>query len=116
MMRMAGLIAATVLCVGVCRANAAVDEQGYLGMAISWSEDPKGAKVDRLADGSPAEKAGVKAEDIVTQIDKKSFDNVEDVIAYVRGKKPGDKVTLTVIREKKEKQIDVTVGKVPDAD
>jgi S1-C subfamily serine protease len=114
MMRMCVVTAALILSVQVSRADYSADEPGFVGMKIALSEDPKGIKVEGLLENGPAEKAGVKAEDIVTKMDKKEFDTVDAFIAYIRGKKPGDKITLTIIREKKEKQIEVTIGKAPD--
>ncbi len=114
MMRMGLLIVAVVFTGQMCRSSSIDDQKGFVGMKIVLSEDPKGFKVEGLLDGGPADKAGVKAEDVVTKMDKKEFDSVDDFIAYIRGKKPGDKVTMTIIREKKEKQIEVTIDKVPN--
>lgn len=63
--------------------------------------------------GSPAEKAGLKAGDIITKIDDKTIDQTTSLSALVNKHKVGDKVTLTVLRDGKETKIDVTLGAAP---
>jgi serine protease Do len=67
------------------------------------NEVPEGAYVIEVVSGSPAEKANVQVEDIITKIDdtRLSGDNAE--LAKVIGtKKPGASVTLTIWRNGKE--------------
>jgi S1-C subfamily serine protease len=114
MVRLGIFIAAVVSFSQLSLANYSTEEQGFLGVKIAMSEEPKGFKVEGLVDGGPAEKAGIKAEDVITKMDKKDFETADAFVSYVRGKKPGDKIAMTVIREKKEMEIEVTVGKAPD--
>ena len=64
-----------------------------------------------VVEGSPAEKAGLKEEDIVTKIDdvKLSGDNAE-LAKVISKKKVGDTMTLNVWRDWKEQTIKVTLG------
>ena len=64
-----------------------------------------------VVEGSPAEKAGLKEEDIVTKIDdvKLSGDNAE-LAKVISKKKVGDTMTLNVWRDGKEQTIKVTLG------
>lgn len=71
---------------------------------------PEGAYIVEVVSGSPADKAGVKPEDIVTKIDdvKLTGDNAE--LARVIGKKKvGDVVRLTLYRDGKELTLNVTL-------
>ncbi len=58
----------------------------------------QGAAVVEVSPGTPAEAAGLKAEDVITQIDGQSVANAGDLRRILRGKKPGDSVSLTVRR------------------
>lgn len=72
---------------------------------------PEGAYVMEVVDGSPAGKAGVAAEDIITKIDgtRLTGDNAE--LAKIIGKKKvGDTLTLTVWRDGKEISIKAILG------
>ncbi len=53
--------------------------------------------------GKPAEKAGLKREDIITKVDDVAVKNNRDLIDYVSGKGPGTKVTIAYLRDGKEK-------------
>jgi serine protease Do len=65
-----------------------------------------------LADG-PADKAGLRAGDIITKIDDVAVDQTNSLSSLVNKHKVGDKVTLTVLRDGKEQKIDVTLGAAP---
>lgn len=65
-----------------------------------------------IADG-PADKAGLKAGDIITKIDDKTVDESNSISALVNKHKVGDKVTLTVLRNGKEQKITVILGAAP---
>ncbi len=72
---------------------------------------PEGAYVIEVVEGSPAAKAGITAEDIITKIDgtRLTGDNAE--LAKIIGKKKvGDTLSLTVWRDGKEQEIKVTLG------
>jgi len=61
----------------------------------------------------PAEKAGLKAGDIILKIDGKNIDQTNSLSALVNKHKVGDKVTLTTLRDGKEQTLDVTLGAAP---
>lgn len=60
------------------------------------------ARVVAPIDDSPAERAGLKAKDVIIAVDEKktvSYKNLEGVVHDITGGPPGSKVTLTVVRE-----------------
>lgn len=72
---------------------------------------PEGAYVREVVAESPAEKAGLKAEDIITKIDGVPVTEKNGGLAKIIGqKKVGDRVVLTIYREEKEITISVTLG------
>ena len=56
-----------------------------------------GAGVEDVTAGSPAEKAGLKKGDVITKVDGEVVTGSESLVATVRGHRPGDTVTLTVV-------------------
>ncbi len=72
-------------------------------------------QITRIFQDSPAEKAGLKSGDIITEVDGKSMvgDDLSEQVAKVRGP-DGSKVTLTVLREGEDKplKVDVTRAKI----
>jgi S1-C subfamily serine protease len=74
---------------------------------------PAGAYVQEVISGSPAEKVGIKAGDVITEIDgKKLADNADFSIAtYINQKKIGDSVTMKFWRDNKEQTVTVKLEK-----
>ncbi len=68
----------------------------YLG--VKSDEGSKNCKLARVTEGSPAEKAGLKAGDIVTRFDGKDIKSYDDMLSLLSVKKPGDEVEIVVKR------------------
>jgi serine protease Do len=71
-----------------------------------------GAMVRGVESGSPAEKAGVEAGDIITKFDGKVIEKSSDLPRIVGGTKPGTKSTVTVFRRGSSKDLAVTIAEV----
>jgi putative serine protease PepD len=56
-----------------------------------------GAGIEQVNQGSAAQKAGLKRGDVVTKLDDDVITGSDSLVATVRGHRPGDKVTLTVV-------------------
>lgn len=85
-------------------------EHGTLGVSASASTgDTAGALVAQVTSGSAAEKAGLKAGDLITKIDDRPIGSVEELIVAVRSNAPGDKVEITYIRDGKESTVSATL-------
>jgi putative serine protease PepD len=69
-----------------------------------------GATIARVTSGSAADKAGLKAGDVVTKVDNRVIGQSDDLAATVRSYAPGSKVTLTVRRGTATQTITVTLG------
>lgn len=70
-------------------------------------EDGKGLLVTNVRADSPAFKAGIKAGDVIVQVDGKPVATSMDLIRSIGTKKEGD-VRLTIIRDKNRQEISVT--------
>lgn len=62
---------------------------------------------------SPAAKAGITEGDIITKFDGQEVNEENPLNSFINKKKPGDTVTLTVLRDGKEQQIKVTFEEAP---
>ena len=60
--------------------------------------------------GSPAEKAGVEAGDIITRFDGKTIEKASDLPRFVGSIKPGTRTTFTVFRRGANKELSVVIG------
>ncbi len=76
---------------------------------------PQGALVRGVENGSPAEKAGIEAGDIITKFEGKPIDKSIDLPRMVGAVKPGTKSTLTVFRRGGSKDLSIVIGELePD--
>ncbi len=76
----------------------------------------QGAIVWRVYEDSPASAAGLEEGDVITAIDGESVSSPQSLIDALAEREPGDRVTLTVYQadERKEREIEVTLGEHPD--
>ena len=72
----------------------------------------QGALVRGVEVGSPAEKAGIEAGDIITKFEGKVIDKSIELPRLVGAVKPGSKSALTVFRRGSVKEINVVIGEV----
>ena len=80
----------------------------YLNSNINFSE---GIYIAEITKNGPAESAGLKQGDIITEIDSKKLSTMNDLREYIYTKKVGDIVNLQISRGKINRSIDVTLGK-----
>lgn len=73
-----------------------------------------GAFVAVAVPGGPAADAGLKEGDIIIAIDDVPVRKFDDLVSYlVNHTEPGQKVTLTILRDGKERTVEVTLGERP---
>jgi serine protease Do len=73
---------------------------------------PQGALVSRVEAGTPAEKAGVEAGDVILRFDGKPIERESDLPRLVGGTKPGSRVQLQVWRKGKAVDLPITVAEM----
>lgn len=77
---------------------------------------PRGALVAEVIVGSPAEKAGLKSGDIVLEYDGEEISLSSDLPPKV-GRTPVDEAaTLTILRNGKNRELEVVIGRLPEED
>jgi serine protease Do len=77
---------------------------------------PQGALVSAVEAGSPAEKAGIEAGDVITRFDGKAIEKVADLPRLVGNTKPGTKSTLTVFRRGSTRDLSITIAEIAQDD
>jgi serine protease Do len=84
------------------------------GLANSLGLDkPRGALVNDVTEGGPADKAGIKAGDVIIGYADHVINHSSDLPHLVGRTRPDTKVDLTIIRKAKEQTIDVRIGSLP---
>jgi len=78
-----------------------------MGVQAQDTEDGKGVKLLDVNDESPADKAGLKDDDIITQVDGKNITSVDDLKDAIKDGKDGDTFKVTYTRDGVSKTVDV---------
>jgi serine protease Do len=79
----------------------------------SYSEDPnqpKGVLLSDVVPDGPALKAGLKGGDLIIQIGTTEIASVSDLMYVLGAAKPGEKTTITFIRNGKTDKVEATFG------
>lgn len=98
--------------------------RGWLGVQIQpVTEDlaasigldaAKGALVTEPQDGSPAEKAGIKAGDAIVAVNGEAVNDARDLARRIAAYPPETTVDVTVFRNGEKKEVKVELGQLPD--
>ncbi|MBP7392508.1 MAG: DegQ family serine endoprotease [Zoogloea sp.] len=96
----------------VSRGRLGVSIQGLdADLAQNFGLDkPNGALVANVESGSPAEKAGLQAGDVVLGVNGQKVDNSADLPRIIGDQKPGSVVRLSIWRDRKARELNVTLG------
>jgi S1-C subfamily serine protease len=74
-----------------------------------------GAQVISVAEGSPAEKAGLRKGDVITSVDGRTLEEKDDLADRIGAHKPGDTVTIEALWAGRElRELKVTLGENPN--
>ena len=93
-----------------------VENIPFAGIEISQTtKDVKGVLVNSVITGSPAEKAGIMPQDIITTFDGKAVDNPYEFNAQVFSHNVGDNVKLTVSRNGQSLELNLTLSGLADS-
>lgn len=73
-----------------------------------------GALIADVVDDSPAKKAGLETGDVVLQVNGKDILTSSDLRNTISAQRPGQKVTLTIFRNGKTKNVTTTLQELPE--
>jgi len=98
------------------------EDRGFLGLKLQDMSDQlaeyfgvkNGALVGEVVKDSPAEKAGIKAGDIITEFDSKRVDDQDDLHYYLKKTKPDEEYSLKLSRKGAAMTVKVKLAKAPD--
>jgi len=80
-------------------------------LGVTTEKADKGVEIQTVSKESGAEKAGLKVKDVISKVDETKIEDPDDLSKAVRTHKPGDKVTITYLRDGKEQKATAELGK-----
>ncbi|MFG2353927.1 S1C family serine protease [Streptomyces sp. NPDC048521] len=89
-----------------------------IGVTLDMGYTGDGARIDSknagggpaVTRGGPGERAGLKAGDVVTEVDGERVHTGEELIVKIRAHRPGDRLRLTVERGGTEREVSLVLG------
>jgi len=81
----------------------------YVGTVPDYSEEVKGMRLTGVREGSPATKAGLCAGDVIIRFGEAKVESIYDYMDALNRYKPGDTVTVVVLRGGKEVELKLTL-------
>jgi C-terminal processing protease CtpA/Prc len=87
--------------------------RAWLGVMVSPTDE--GMKVDFVHPQSPAEKAGLRVDDVIATVDGSDVKAMDAFVKAVQGLEPGKELKLTVRRDGAEIPLTATLGEIDDA-
>ena len=100
-----------------------------LAATMNLNSNQDGVLIEQIEQGSPADNAGLHGSfkpttingqsilvggDIITAVDGQAIHNVQDLQSIIAQASPGDKLTLTILRDGQEQSINLTLGERPN--
>ena len=87
------------------------DGVNHAMLGVTTEKTDEGAKINSITKESAAEKIGLKEGDVITKIDDTKIEDPDDLSAAIKTHKPGDKVVVTYLRDKKEQKTSAELTK-----
>lgn len=81
------------------------EDANHAMLGVTTEKTEIGVRIQDITKESGAEKAGLKEGDVITKIDDKKIEDPDELSKVIREHKPGDKVTVTYLRDKKEQKV-----------
>lgn len=101
--------------------NGKIDRSYYTGLAVMdvnnriaralGLDKASGAFIRDIDPNSPAESAGILPYDVLVEIEGKRIENANDYVARIYDFRPGDTVSVGIIRDGKQQQFELRIGR-----
>jgi len=77
------------------------EDANHAMLGVTTEKTEEGAKINDITKESAAEKIGLKEGDVITKINDTKIEDPDGLSKAIRAHKPGEKVTVTYLRDKK---------------
>ncbi len=82
--------------------------------AMDSESGARGVRIGEIEAGGPADRAGVRVGDLVTQVDGRAVREPDAFVRAIRAHDAGKRIRLTIVRDGRTKSLEVTSGSAPE--
>lgn len=82
-----------------------------LGLSVQDTDDGNGVKVIEVDEESNAAKAGIKTDDLITEVDGKTVKTTDDMVKLIKDSKTKTSIMVKLLRKGKTQNIEVKMPK-----
>lgn len=86
-------------------------ERGLIGIKYELNPRAAGVTITQVQSGSPGAAAGLREGDVLTKVNGQAIDAEHPLKTIMLRFRPGDRVRLTVVRDGREQELEVTLGR-----
>lgn len=87
----------------------AVESSAFLGVSTAPTDDDSGVRVAAVLEDSPADDAGLRADDVIVEVDGEIVTTPRELVEAIQTQDPGDEVAITYERDGDSDTVDVTL-------
>ncbi len=92
--------------------NQTNENRPLLGVITLAHDSTRGAKIAEVEIGTAADSVGLQDGDIIVAINDQTISSSQDLSKTVNQFKPGDKISVTYLRDQQKKKVDLTLGQL----
>lgn len=86
--------------------------KAFLGVLTKRNDSSSGARIAEIEAGTPADSAGLQTGDVITRVNDRDISSPEELSNAIRSYEPGNKVTITYLRNGQKQQADIILGRL----
>ena len=95
------------------RASRNARRGGFLGIQMETIRDT-GVRITKVLDNTGAKRAGLKIGDVIIGLGDKEIRDQNELGELLRGRQPGEKIQLKIVRDDEEQSLEAKLGKRPE--
>jgi S1-C subfamily serine protease len=89
-----------------------VDRRYGALLGVSGAGDIAGCRVTGVREGTSAQRYGIELNDVITEVNDKAIPDMAALVATIAKQKPGDRITLTLVRDGETLEKEVVLGEL----
>ena len=88
-------------------------KRAFLGVQVESTDDDSGVHIQKVVEGSAAERAGLQKGDLIVSFNGQSVEDPVGLTQAIRGLEPGDSANVEILRDGQSRTLSADLGERP---